>query len=151
SLALVEGDRLVNVAATGIEEHWTGCEGPLAEGPIGECIATGRTLRVDDALSHPGLDAILSREGAAFRSWVAVPLVHDSRNLGILTVAAPVPAAFQDGDVNTLQILAGTLAAALSLAERFEENQSLVLERTEALRALGASEERFRALIENAR
>src|SRR5262249_61981565 len=81
------------------------------------------------------------------RAMIVVPLLYDRRAVGVLKVLSPQPGAFSDRDVQTLQLMSGLLAAALSHAAAYEAKQALVVERTGALRQ---SEERLRLLWESA-
>lgn len=47
------------------------------------------------------------------RSMICVPLIHRGEPIGALKVAAPQPRAFNDNDVQTLNLLSGLLAAHL--------------------------------------
>lgn len=150
AVALLEQESMLSVVASGIKDWQVGLRVPLADSLAGACIEQGQILRVDDVEEDPRTDAILGACGAC-RSAVYVPLLHDGRAIGVLSVVASRPGAFDQSDVNAMQLLAGALAAAITHTARFEENQALVTERSEALAALQATEERFRALIEHAR
>ena len=74
------------------------------------------------------------------RALAAVPVWESGRPRGLLAVGSPLPHAFGDGDVRTLQLLAGLLGSSLSRAAA-----ELARQRTAA--ALRESEDRHRTAL----
>lgn len=58
------------------------------------------------------------------RSEMALPLIAAGKTLGALDVQSKEGAAFQEGDVSTLQVLADQIAIAIENARLFEQNQA---------------------------
>src|SRR6516165_11286380 len=141
-----EGDEMVYRAASGTAAHCLGLRLKRDASLSGRCVRSGQALRCDDAEADERVDRQMCRV-VGLRSMIAVPLLYDRRAVGVLKVLSPQPGAFSDRDVQTLQLMSGLLAAALSHAAAFEARQALVEERTGALRQ---SEERLRLLWEAA-
>jgi GAF domain-containing protein len=57
------------------------------------------------------------------RSEMALPLISSDRMIGVLDIQTERPAAFDEGDVARLRVLAGTLAVAIDNVRLFEEMQ----------------------------
>ena len=60
---------------------------------------------------------------------IVVPLHHDRKVVGVLKVLSPQAHAFGERDVQTLQLMAGLIAAAMSHASEFEAKQAQINER----------------------
>ncbi len=146
AVELAEGDELVYRAVSGTAAHSLGLRLKLDASLSGRCLRTGQALRCDDAEADERVDREACRT-VGLRSMIAVPLLYDRRAVGVLKVLSPQPGAFSERDVQTLQLMSGLLAAALSHAAAYEAKQALVEERTGALRQ---SEERLRLLWEAA-
>ena len=146
AVELAEGDELVYRAASGTAAHSLGLRLKMDASLSGRCVRTGQALRCDDAEADERVDRQTCRV-VGLRSMIAVPLLYDRRAVGVLKVLSPQPGAFGDRDVQTLQLMAGLIAAALSHAAAYEAKQALVEERTGALRQ---SEERLRLFIDHA-
>jgi PAS domain S-box-containing protein len=108
---------------------------PLARGPTGTAIRTGRPDIVHDvrrsARYSPWRESALAR---GFLSVAAVPLREEGKVVGALTVYAPMPGAFG--------------AEAVEELAAFSQQASLVLERARDYRELAQSEDRLRRLFE---
>lgn len=85
----------------------------------GLCVTTGQALRCDDALTDPRVNREIA-EATGTRSMVVVPLLHQDRPVGVLKVASSRPAAFQDLDAWSLQMMAGLIAAAMQHADDYD-------------------------------
>src|SRR5262245_17250571 len=141
-----EGDEMVYRAASGTAAHCLGLRLKRDASLSGRCVRSGQALRCDDADTDERVDRRTCRV-VGLRSMIAVPLLYDRRAVGVLKVLSPQPGAFGERDVQTLQLMAGLIAAALSHAAAYEVKQALVEERTGALRQ---SEERLRPVIDQA-
>jgi signal transduction histidine kinase/ActR/RegA family two-component response regulator len=146
AVELAEGGELVYRAVSGTASHSLGLRLPADASLSGRCLRTGQALRCDDAEADDRVDRQACQK-VGLRSMIVVPLLYDRRAVGVLKVLSPQPRAFSDRDVQTLQLMSGLLAAALSHAAAYEAKQALVEERTGALRQ---SEERLRLLWESA-
>ncbi|MGL4375545.1 MAG: sensor domain-containing diguanylate cyclase, partial [Microcoleaceae cyanobacterium] len=74
------------------------------------------------------------------RSMVVTPLFYQEEVVGVLNVFSSTPSAFKESDIQTLQLMAGFLAATLHLASEFEAKNILLSE-------LGESEQRYRSVV----
>lgn len=115
----------------------------------GECFSSGGILRSDDTETDARLDRESARH-AGVRSMIVAPLRRGPEVLGILKAFSTRPRAFGEGDVQTLQVMAGMASIAVTRAMEFEARRALVAEHTRALKGLQESEARFRALFEGA-
>ncbi len=97
---------------------------PLAGTLLARVAAAGRPLRVDDlaAADVPPTGRALFAE-AGYRSAVLAPLASHAGVFGAVTVAARVPAAFDDRDVEVVAELAHPLAAAVEQRRLLDESR----------------------------
>jgi len=145
--AIVEGDEVVYRAGCGTGEAYVGMRFG-SDAPSGATLGAGGTLHSHDSEADPRVNRDAMRLTGS-RSTVMVPLVYNRAMVGILGVVARAPGAFDDDDADAMRLVAGMLAAALSHATEFAAKQALLAERTAALSALRASEERY-ALVSKA-
>lgn len=131
---LAEGDELVDHVTTGCLASKVGTRLKIA-GSLSElCVQTGQTLRCDDSETDPRTDAALCRR-LNVRSMIIVPLRLHDENKGVIKVMSPEVNAFNEHDVQALDLIAGLIATAMNRAAQFETNQTLLSERTAALEA----------------
>jgi diguanylate cyclase (GGDEF)-like protein len=112
---IADGDEMVYRVATGEATPFLGVRLKKATSLSGLCVAEGRVLCSDDTSEDPRVDALACRRVNA-RSMLCVPLVHQGRPVGVLKVYSPVPNGFDDGDVETLELLSALIAAHMSHA-----------------------------------
>lgn len=145
-IEMAEGEELVYQVATGVLEASVGTRLSIAGSLSGLCVQTGHVLRCDDTETDPRTNRELCR-ALRVRSMVVVPLRLGQQNKGVLKVMSPEANTFGARDVQTLEMMAGLMATAMSRAGQFEANQTLLMERTTALNQLGESEAQFRSVI----
>ena len=143
---LVEGDEAVYKAATGTIQHHLGLRLKLVHSLSGLCILSGQVLSCNDTETDPRVDLEACRKIKA-RSMVAAPLIHAGKPVGVLKIMSELPDAFSERDIQTLQLMAGLIGAAIGHQADFEANRKLLLGRTEALDALN-NEIEHRARVE---
>ena len=122
----------------------------VGEGIIGCAAREGVTVYAPDVLRDPRYLRGFP-EAVATRSEIAVPLKIGDEVLGVLDVQETRPHAFDDTDVQTLETLAGQLAAVLDSARLFDRLQGELEERQRAEAALSqavAELEQARAELE---
>jgi diguanylate cyclase (GGDEF)-like protein len=90
----------------------------MATSLSGLCVKEGRVLRSDDTDDDPRVDAEACRRVNA-RSMLCVPLIHNDETVGVLKVYSPETNNFNEGDVETLELLSGLIAAHMSHASLF--------------------------------
>jgi PAS domain S-box-containing protein len=115
--------------------------GPVRSPPIrlhvdasltGWCFSNGRSVRCDEIAADPRA-SVVARKALHVRSLVAAPLVARGRIIGVLAAMARAPAAFDDEDVATLELLAGIVGSVLAQAAAAQERELLLMERTAAM------------------
>lgn len=139
SIVLI-GDRsdVGYVVATSDDEHVRDLPIPLAKYPeIREALASGSTLVIRDAASHPILDAVRQRDGVVgFASLALLPIVHEHKAMGVIFLRARRPVAFADEAMTLLSTVSNATAIALRnariLQELRKETQKNVVARAEA-------------------
>ncbi|HZY65849.1 MAG TPA: PAS domain S-box protein [Rubrobacteraceae bacterium] len=146
---MLEGEELLYHTASGKAREHVGLRLNLSSSISGECVRRKEILRSDDTEQDPRVDQAATRQTKA-RSLVVVPLYHRQAIVGVLKVFSTEPHAFSNRDVDTLQLMAGLAAAAMSHTAEFEAKQELLNERTASLIKIRQSEERFRTIFEGA-
>ena len=132
---LVDGDEIVYKAATGTLEAHVGLRLRLTHSLSGLCILSRQVLNCNDTESDPRVDLEACRK-INVRSMVVAPLIHAGNPIGVLKILSQTPDAFNERDIQTLQLMAGLVGAAIGHQADFEANRKLLQGRTEALDAL---------------
>jgi diguanylate cyclase (GGDEF)-like protein/PAS domain S-box-containing protein len=94
-------------------------------------------LSCNDTETDPRVNIDACRKVNA-RSMVVAPLFHVGDPVGVLTIMGHTPNAFSERDVQTLQLMAGLIGAAIGHQADYEANRRLLGGRTEALDALNS-------------
>src|SRR5438093_363723 len=130
-----DGLTLVARAAHGLEEEvQAGVRIPVGQGFAGRIAAERKPVVLDDVAHSDVLNPILREKG--IRSLVGVPLLADGRVLGVLHVGTLTATAFNEADVQFLELIAARIASAIEHARLYEaahEARSVAAEATEAL------------------
>ena len=117
-IEIADGDEMVYRVTTGEATPFLGVRLKKDASLSGLCVAEERVLRSDDTHDDPRVDAEACRRVNA-RSMLCVPLIHRERDgrraQGFLARADN----FDDGDVETLELLSGLIAAHMSHASLF--------------------------------
>jgi PAS domain S-box-containing protein len=143
-----EDGELILCAGSGAATPHLGMRVSLDRGYIGLCSRTGELLGCDDAWTDPRADRAIA--GALQgRSGIFVPLTGEEGVNAVVVIWSGRPHAFAGVHVHTVRLVAGLLSAAMERAGAFAANQLLLGERTAALAAVRAGEERFRTLVES--
>jgi PAS domain S-box-containing protein len=110
---------------------------------IGELVATGRPIVIDDAESSQLLELVRrSQPARAFASSALFPILHDpGRPLGVLFLRSKAKTSFPDADLSLVSTLANATAIALRNARIL---QSLRDQSTESATARVEAEQRVR-------
>lgn len=122
SIQILEGTELVYSAAAGSLSEHDGLRVDASRCLAGLCLRTGETVRCDDAEADDRIDPLLNQLLGA-RSMLCVPLVREQRVAGVMTAVAPTAGAFDLADAQTLRLLSGLVAATLTQAARFTEEE----------------------------
>ena len=132
-IAMLEGDELVVVAASGPAAADIGRRLALDRSLSGEAIRKGALMRSENADADPRVDGAACR-AAGIKSIIAAPIFKADHPAGTLQTYWTRTGAFDDLDAYTLQLLAGMTSSALIIAGELQNRK--------------ASEERYRMLFE---
>ncbi|MFZ5892207.1 MAG: PAS domain S-box protein [Myxococcota bacterium] len=113
-----ESGQLGYVIATSDDARLRDLPIELAKYPeLREVFATGRSLVIRDAESHPLLEVVRRDEPArGFNSLALVPIVHEQGPLGVLFLRARSKAEFSDHELSLVSTVANATGIALSNA-----------------------------------
>jgi len=118
-IELAEGEAMVYAVTSGEATPYLGTRLLIATSLSGRCVREGRVLRSDNTSEDPRVDAEACRRVQA-ASMLCVPLSHQGETVGVLKVYSPQAHHFDDGDVETLELLSELIAAHISHANLFE-------------------------------
>ena len=142
SIDFVEGEHTVVRRASGAVAGHFGLRVALDASLSGVCVRTGAVQVCEDSEADPRVDRAACRL-LGVRSMICAPLRQDGVVAGVLKVFSDRPRAFDEGDVQMLQLMASAIVAALARKAALDA-------RSEAEARLRSSEERMRALLEHA-
>lgn len=145
---MVEGNEMVYRAATGTISPYIGMRLDMKHSLSGLCIQSREVLHCNDSETDPRVNLEACRKVNA-RSMVVAPLFNAGNPVGVLKIMAAEPNAFNERDIQTLQLMTGLLGAAIGHQADYETNRRLLEGRTEALDALKREIE-HRAKVEEA-
>jgi diguanylate cyclase (GGDEF)-like protein/PAS domain S-box-containing protein len=134
-IEMINQDEMVYEAASGSVEHFVGMHLSRSGSLSGLCVDRREMLIATDTRTDPRVNrAACERVGAA--SMVVAPLLREGEPIGVLKIVSSTAGGFDDGDLQTLQLMCGLLGAALGHQLQFEKNRDLLAERNITLRAL---------------
>jgi diguanylate cyclase len=117
-IEIADGDEMVYRVTTGEATPFQGVRLKMDVSLSGRCVSEERVLRSDDTAKDPRVDSEACRRVNAL-SMLCVPLIHREKTVGVLKVYAPRVDNFDDGDVETLELLSELIAAHMSHASLF--------------------------------
>lgn len=129
---LVEGDEMVYRAAIGTVVDYVGFRLKIQNSISGLCVLNNEVLRSDDTEKDSRVNVEACRKVGA-RSLVVAPLIYEGNPVGVLKILSINANSFLEKDVQTLQLMAGFIAAGVAHQLFYEKNAKLLKERTEAL------------------
>ncbi|WP_018261584.1 PAS domain S-box protein [Methylobacterium sp. WSM2598] len=138
AVELREGDELALRSARGSLAEHVGLRIPVQGSLAGDCLLSGEPVICTDALQDPRVNPEAA-ERFRTRSCLLVPVARAGGVLGVVRLHSGRPGAFTPADLEVVRLFAGTVVA--GLAEAGE---------AEARRESRRSEERYRAVFENA-
>lgn len=117
------GDNLIFAAAVGPNsERLSGTQMPATAGIAGEALHAGKAVLIHDAQQDPRFyNQIDNLTGLKTRSLLAVPLIVKDRIIGVVEAINWGEKLFDEDDLNLLDTLAGSAAAAIENARLYEE------------------------------
>ena len=117
-IEIADSDEMVYRVTTGEATPFLGVRLKMDGSLSGLCVREEKVLRCDDTATDPRVDnEACQRVGAL--SMLCVPLIHRDETVGVLKVYAPRINNFDDGDVETLELLSELIAAHMSHASLF--------------------------------
>lgn len=117
-IEIADGDEMIYRVAVGEATPFLGVRLKKNASLSGLCVIEEKALRSDDTSKDPRVDPEACRQVNA-HSMLCVPLVHQEETVGVLKVYAPRIGNFDDGDVETLELLSELVAAHMSHANLF--------------------------------
>jgi PAS domain S-box-containing protein len=141
--------RVIPVARAGVEDKYldeaeiTWDDSQSGQSPAGVAIKTKKPDLIRNILEDPRSEAW--REKARqqdYRSSAAIPIIHNEKVYGALSVYSSNPDGFNEAEVGLLEEVSSDLAFALNAIERQEARQ-------QAEEALLESEEKYKTLTED--
>jgi EAL domain-containing protein (putative c-di-GMP-specific phosphodiesterase class I)/putative methionine-R-sulfoxide reductase with GAF domain len=127
SLELLEDqDDFVHAAAVGSLGPLAGSRLPLYGSLSGKAVMGDETLRCDDSELDRRVNRAATR-AIGLRSLICVPLRHEARAIGALTVGAQLPHAFSERDVEVLSQLAAFVTTTITTARDLNRAFDLAL------------------------
>lgn len=110
---MVDGDEMVYMAATGKAKDKVGLRLKASSSLSGLCVQKGQALNCKDASNDSRVD-YAACEKVGLNSMLVVPLKTDNRLVGVLKVFSAKTNAFDDVDVQILQLSASIISAAIA-------------------------------------
>jgi len=144
-IELVEDKEMVYKAVAGTVAGHLGVRLAKNASLSGFCVSQKEMIYCKDSEIDPRVDLMACRRVGA-RSMVVAPLFHQGECAGVLKILAPRENAFSDSDIQTLQLMAGLIAAALAHQISMETMKNLLEERTENLTKLNRAQDHLKFL-----
>ncbi len=110
----------VPVAQKGLSENYLHAEPMRIEEAIKELMAAGGYLAFKDATEDPRLDHHGAKRAEGIASILAVPVMVESKSIGVLSLYTAEPRDFSEDDIEFLTALAEQGGAAIQHARLFE-------------------------------
>ncbi|MFI5842029.1 PAS domain S-box protein [Catenuloplanes sp. NPDC051500] len=135
AVALVDGDDLLYTAVSGAMTPLAGLRRPIATSLSGHAVRHAAPMRCDDPENDPRVDQD-ARRRADVASVLVAPLLSEDHVTGVLLVTGRRSGAFDDSDMQHLELLGHSLSGGLRHADDYAEINKLLAERTAALSEL---------------
>jgi len=139
----VEGEDLVYVKAGGLVAKLIGSRVPQAHSLSGRCVLEQSIQRCDDTETDVRVDRDTCRK-AGIRSMLVVPLLFGGNVVGVLKAASERTSAFNDEQMQALQLAAGIIAAVVGRQLRIEATERDSEALSQELKASVAEREGYR-------
>jgi len=117
-IEIADGDEMIYRVTVGEATPFLGLRLKMDSSLSGLCVREEKVLRCDDTATDPRVDSEACQRVNAL-SMLCVPLIHREVTVGVLKVFAPRVGNFDDGDVETLELLSELIAAHMSHARLF--------------------------------
>jgi PAS domain S-box-containing protein len=132
AVEMLEGDEMVYTAVSGTMTPHAGLRLSTRTSLSGHAVREAATMRCDDPDTDPRVDREMCRR-VGIGSMLITPLLSEDHVTGVLKVASRRVRAFDDSDMQHLQLLGHGLSGGLRHADDYAEINRLLAERTAAL------------------
>lgn len=122
AIEMVEGDEMVYRATAGMALGSLGLRLKRSHSLSGLCVAQGRALHCEDALTDPRADRAAC-ERLGLRSMVVVPLRHHGVTVGVLKAMSRRTGHFDATHLTLLGMVSDLVAAAMYFATRYSPGE----------------------------
>ncbi|CAM2155681.1 histidine kinase [Pararobbsia alpina] len=146
----IDGDELVYRACSGTNAAHVGMRLGRVGSLSGRCAGEKRILYCADTETDDRVDREACRRVHA-ASMLVAPLLYDSQCDAVVKVYSSRPAAFDDDDVETLELITSLLATGMAHQRVFAENRTLIAENSVTIAKLRAEVSRREAADERLR
>lgn len=122
TIELADGGDMVYQAVSGSLANFLGLRLALGSSLSGLCVREGKSQRCDDSETDERVNKEACRK-VGLRSMLIVPLIFRDNTVGVLKVASSKVRCFEDEDINVLELIASSLAAAMHYAITHESGE----------------------------
>jgi two-component system NtrC family sensor kinase len=112
---------------------------PTRGSPVGRAIIDGRTIRIDDMGTEPGLDPAL--RNLVVKSTVSIPFIRDGIAIGAIALGSHERGGFSDTQVDLLKTFAEQAVIEITSAETYRALQTRTADLQESLEQQTATAE----------
>ncbi len=144
-IELAQGEEMVYRATSGSIDKYLGLHLNKNDAISGLCIQSRQILQCDDCETDVRVNKEACQKAGA-RSLVVVPLFYEGNAVGVLKIISSKPHAFNEFDIQTLQLMAGLIGSALAHQILYDKSQQLLKEKTEAIEELKKAEIKLKHL-----
>ncbi len=111
-------DELVLTANQGLNPDYIGkLRVKLTEGITGQALRELRAIREGKVSQNPNYKYVPNLHEDQYQAFLAVPILHGNRKVGVLVVQDPQPYYFSDNDVRAFRAIAAQLASTIENAK----------------------------------
>lgn len=118
ALEMAEGADMVYRAAAGMATDCLGMRLRISSSMSGLCVAEGKALRCDDAMTDPRTDPVAC-ERLGLRSMAMVPLRHHGVTVGVLKAMSREAYRFNDTHLALMSMVSDLVASTMYFATRY--------------------------------
>ena len=132
--ALIHVRALTNMSPEGVDAIHQAFPAPPTRGSAGgRVILTGDVVQIPDALEDSEYQLTSAARAVRFRGILGVPMLHQGRAIGVISVGRPEPGMFSEGQVQVLKTFADQAVIAIENVRLFKELENRNRDLSEAL------------------